>query len=453
MTVGGVSGYWTEYGYDSLGNRTSEVRHGLSGEATSTRTYAYGDGSGPNGTDSGPHTVSSVVEKTEATSTTPEVTSQDSYTYDVSGNTKTRVLAGDTQTLDWDKQGELTTVTNADGKVTSYKYDASGERILRDTPDEKTFYLPGMELHLDKSTAKVTATRYYSFGSMTVAMREADGVHFLAADHQGTAQLSIDATTGETTRRRTDPLGNARDESTSSTSGWVNDKGFVGGTVQRSTGLITLGARDYDADTGRFISADPIINYDNPQQINGYAYGNNNPVTNADPSGMCADIDCPTRPCPQCENTTPGHEPGPPRVSANAAAAGVTLEEAIGHDSAAAVKKRQAQAEVDAAKYRAVAIAKELAQIVMDELGLTDALDCFTTGALGSCGATALNVVSSLISGGPLARLASKYLIRPDKFYSVRSCMTRSRTGGGPEGRPASASARATTASRRTPRC
>lgn len=161
--MGGVSPYWTEYGYDSLGNRKSETRHGLNGAATSTRSYVYGDGSGPNGTDSGPHTVSSVTQKTDATATTPQITSQNSYTYDASGNTATRVLDGDTQSLAWDKQGELTTVTNADATVTTYKYDASGSRILRDTPDEKTFYLPGTELHYDKSTAKVTATRYYSF--------------------------------------------------------------------------------------------------------------------------------------------------------------------------------------------------------------------------------------------------------------------------------------------------
>ncbi|WP_369233805.1 HYD1 signature containing ADP-ribosyltransferase family protein [Streptomyces sp. R21] len=411
-TVGGVSPYWTEYGYDSAGNRTNEVRHGLNGEGTATRTYAYG-------ATGGPHTVSSVTEKTAATSTTPEVTSQDTYTYDASGNTKTRVLSGDTQSLDWDKTGELATVTNADGKVTSYKYDASGERILQNTPDEKTFYLPGTELHLDKATSKVTATRYYSFAGQTVAMREAGGVHFLASDHQGTAELAVDATTGETTRRRTDPFGNARDESTSSSSGWVNDKGFVGGTIQKSTGLTTLGAREYDSDTGRFISADPVINFDNPQQINGYAYGNNNPVANADPSGTCADIDCPTRPCQLCENTTPGHEPGAPKVSQNAAAAGVTLAQAIGYSSAAAVKKRAAQAEADAAKQRAIAIAKELASIVADELGITDALDCFTTGSLGSCGATAVNIVSSLISGGPIGRLASKYWYRLDKAYAL----------------------------------
>ncbi|MER5751629.1 HYD1 signature containing ADP-ribosyltransferase family protein [Streptomyces sp. NPDC002088] len=413
-TVGGTSPYWTEYGYDSIGNRTSEVRHGLNGTATSSRTYKYGEtGSGPDGSASGPHTVSSVVENTEATSTTPEVTSQDTYTYDASGSTTTRVLSGDTQTLGWDKQGELTTVTNADNSVTSYKYDAAGERILRDTPDEKTFYLPGMELHLDKSTSKVTTTRYYGFGGTTVAMREADGVHFLASDHQGTAELAVDATTGTTTRRRSDPFGNARDESSSSSSGWVNDKGFVGGTIQESTGLTTLGAREYDADTGRFISADPVVDYTDPQQINGYAYSNNNPVTFSDASGLrLAD----------CVGGWNECGPGPSKhrgaVDTHDSGGSVTDNTGGTYTEADAKADLARDAEKEA-KQRAIAIAKELGKIIADELGITDALDCFTTGSLGSCGATAANVVTSLIGGGPVGKLVSKYWYRVDKAYAL----------------------------------
>ncbi|MET7601240.1 RHS repeat-associated core domain-containing protein [Streptomyces avermitilis] len=406
-TVGGVSPYWTEYRYDSIGNRTSEVRHGLNGAGTATRSYKYGEGSGPNGANSGPHTVSSVVEKTAATSTTPEVTSQDMYTYDASGNTKTRVLSGDTQALTWDKQGELTQVTNADKTVTAYTYDGSGERLLRDTSAEKTLYLPGMELHLDKATSKVTATRYYTFGSMTVAMREADGVHFLAADHQGTAELSIDAKTGATTRRRTDPFGNTRDESSSSGSSWVNDKGFVGGTVQKSTGLTTLGAREYDSDTGRFISADPIVDYNDPQQINGYAYANNSPVSFSDASGLRL-VDC-VGGWNECGPWPSKHRGAvDTRDSGGSGAGGGTY-------TAAAAKADAARAKEDAAKQRAIAIAKELGKIIADELGITDALDCFTTGSLGACGATVANVVTSLIGGGPVGKLVSKYWYRLDK--------------------------------------
>ncbi|WP_244177207.1 hypothetical protein [Streptomyces albus] len=80
-------------------------------------------------------------------------------------------------------------------------------------------------------------------------------------------------------------------------------------------------------------------------------------------------------------------------------------------------KARKAQAKADAAKQRAIMAAKELAKIVADELGITDALDCFTTGALGSCGATAVNVVTSFV-GGMVGKLAVKYGL-PMKWHKA----------------------------------
>ncbi|MEV8248431.1 polymorphic toxin-type HINT domain-containing protein [Streptomyces rochei] len=403
--VGGVSPYWNTYTYDVTGNRTGITRHGIAGKPTSTATYTYGEG------DAGPHQLTKTVTQTEATSTTPAVTAQDTYTYDAAGNTTSRVIGGDTQTLTWDKQNDLTQVEEADGTNTNFAYDAGGARLLRDTAKDKTLYLPGMELRLDKPSKTVKATRYYSFGGQTVAQRTTDGVTYLAGDHQGTAQLAIASTDGTTQRRRMDSFGVARDQTAANPSSWVNDKGFVGGTNDETTGLVHLGAREYDPSSGRFISLDPVMNLTNSQQINGYNYGNNNPATHADPSGLCPFIDCNTRPCPQCENTTPGQEMGAPKLSQNAAAAGWTLSRALGHDSATAVKKRQQQAAKDqanAAKRRAIAVAKEIAKIIADELGITDALDCFTTGSLGACAATAVNVITSLV-GGVVGKLATKY--------------------------------------------
>ncbi|MFD6073649.1 RHS repeat-associated core domain-containing protein, partial [Amycolatopsis lurida] len=62
--------------------------------------------------------------------------------------------------------------------------------------------------------------------------------------------------------------------------------GFVGGTRNDTTGLTKLGVRDYDPSTGRFLSVDPLAEPANPQQLNGFAYSNNNPATFNDASGM-----------------------------------------------------------------------------------------------------------------------------------------------------------------------
>ncbi|WP_460633049.1 RHS repeat-associated core domain-containing protein [Leifsonia lichenia] len=46
-----------------------------------------------------------------------------------------------------------------------------------------------------------------------------------------------------------------------------------------------LGVRAYDPVLGRFVSVDPVLAPDNPQQNNGYSYAHNSPVAKSDPRG------------------------------------------------------------------------------------------------------------------------------------------------------------------------
>lgn len=175
-----------------------------------------------------------------------------------------------------------------------------------------------------------------------------------------------------------------------------------------------MGAREYDSDTGRFLSADPIIDYNDPQQINGYAYANNSPVTYSDATGLrLADCEGGWQQCGPWPHNYNKSSSG----SGGGGSGGGTGDNAI--YTPAKEKADAARAEKEAAERRAIAIAKELGGIIADELGITDALDCFTTGALGSCGKTVLNVVTSLISGGPAGRLVAKYGWRLDKAAAV----------------------------------
>ncbi|MEV5493031.1 polymorphic toxin-type HINT domain-containing protein [Streptomyces bobili] len=308
--IGGQDPYWTSFTYDAVGNRKTETQHQtVAGPTTDTvRTYTAPQ--------PGKHSLPGVAQtgtqgRTEA------------YTYDASGNTETRTFTqGTTTTVDqdlvWDDEGHLRTVAES-GKTTSYTYDSEGQRLTRTDSSGTTLYLPGgNELFVDK-TGKVTGTRYYGAGTQPIAMRTSGKLTFLLADHHGTTttQVTADATQA-ITRRKTGIFGTPRGGQFTP---WVGDKGFVGGTKDADTGLTHLGAREYDPAIGRFISVDPVMALENSQQIHGYTYGNNNPVTVSDPSGLCPDIDCPTRPGPGYENTTPGHKPGPPKKSANTIAA------------------------------------------------------------------------------------------------------------------------------------
>jgi RHS repeat-associated protein len=94
----------------------------------------------------------------------------------------------------------------------------------------------------------------------------------------------VDSSTLAVTKRRQLPFGGPR----GAASTFPGERGFVGGTQDASTGLTHLGAREYDPDTGRFISVDPVLSAGDPQQLNGYTYSDNNPVTLSDPSGLIA---------------------------------------------------------------------------------------------------------------------------------------------------------------------
>lgn len=114
-------------------------------------------------------------------------------------------------------------------------------------------------------------------------MRQSGGaVTWLSQDHQATTMLAINSVTLETTRRRFLPFGGER----GGVVDFLRKKGFVGGTIDAAAGLTTLGARQYDPGLGRFLSVDPLMDLSDPQQMHGYAYANNNPVTFSDPSGL-----------------------------------------------------------------------------------------------------------------------------------------------------------------------
>jgi len=262
--IGGVAPYATSYTYDAAGNRTRETKHAWGGAQQSVRDYTYPAAGGKQ-----PHALQSV--------------GADLFAYDAAGNTTRRKVGAADQSLVWDAEGNLESVTEA-GKVTSFVYDADGDRLIRKTPTDATLYIDDMELRLDLAKNTVEQTRYYTIGGKPVAVRTADNqVSFLAADHQGTAQAAVRASSGELAVRRTTPFGEDRG---SPPAWWPGQRGFVGGGQDATTGLVHLGAREYDPKNGRFLSVDPVIDETDSQQLNGYAYASNSPITMSDPDGQ-----------------------------------------------------------------------------------------------------------------------------------------------------------------------
>ncbi|MFJ5043197.1 RHS repeat domain-containing protein [Streptomyces sp. NPDC088719] len=124
----------------------------------------------------------------------------------------------------------------------------------------------------------------------------ANKLFYLAGDQHGTSSLAIASDTQAVTKRYLTAFGVERAGAVGS---WVDDRSFLGKTRDRSTGLTHLDAREYDAELGRFISVDSLLETEKHQSLAGYGYAENNPVTLSDPTGLgsfsCTmGVDCPT---------------------------------------------------------------------------------------------------------------------------------------------------------------
>ncbi|MFK0180579.1 RHS repeat-associated core domain-containing protein [Streptomyces xanthochromogenes] len=294
-TVGGPAAYWTSYDYDITGNRKTLTQHDVSDDTTkdvtTTQTFAPAGQANQPTTDAntgggtgGAHALLST------TSSGPGNPGASSYQYDATGNTTAITTTAGTTSLTWNAEGKLASTTaTGDTGNTSYVYDASGNQLIRRDPNKTTLSIGADELTLDAATNTVHDTRTYAMPNGITAIRTAAGLAWQIADSSGTATLALDYKTLAETRRPADPFGNPRGTQPSA---WAGDHGFVGGTQNTATGLTHLGAREYQPSTGRFISADPILDAAQPQQWNAYAYSNNNPTNLSDPTGLRPDGSC-----------------------------------------------------------------------------------------------------------------------------------------------------------------
>ncbi|MET9675854.1 ricin-type beta-trefoil lectin domain protein [Streptomyces sp. NPDC006482] len=176
--------------------------------------------------------------------------------------------------------------------TTTFVYDADGNQLVRRNPGRTTLTLGTDELTVDTASTATpkpqTGIRTYPIPGGMAIVRTGAGTAAGAfvvqvADHHGTDGLAVDLSTLAATRRVSDPFGNPRGAQPAT---WAGGKGFVGGSKDTATGLTNLGARQYQPTTGRFISADPLLDTADPQSWNGYAYADNNPATNSDPDGL-----------------------------------------------------------------------------------------------------------------------------------------------------------------------
>ena len=178
--------------------------------------------------------------------------------YDDNGNMTQRVDAdGIVWSQRWTVENMLARATSGKGSEDlGFFYDGDSQLVLRrDYRRGHDIVQLGRQFQHNLSTD--VETRHYAFAGSLVAMRESTEVSFFLRDHLGSTITTLWASGLVRSDRRYKPWGELRWE----TAGSLTPTGYQF-TSQRwddVLGLYDYNARYYDAETGRFISADSLV--------------------------------------------------------------------------------------------------------------------------------------------------------------------------------------------------
>ncbi|MCL6613532.1 MAG: RHS repeat-associated core domain-containing protein [Firmicutes bacterium] len=103
----------------------------------------------------------------------------------------------------------------------------------------------------------------------------------IISDHLGSVRLVVDVATGQVVQRMEyDEFGNVILD----TNPGFQPFGFAGGSYEQRTKLVHLGIRDYEANTGRWTTKDPIKFVNNITNV--FVYSSNDPINFIDLNGF-----------------------------------------------------------------------------------------------------------------------------------------------------------------------
>ncbi|NOY45880.1 MAG: RHS repeat-associated core domain-containing protein, partial [Deltaproteobacteria bacterium] len=242
---------WAEYEYDANGNRTRTVDD--RGERSAS--YTTGDRLASYG----PAT----------------------YEHGAWGQRTARTAAGQTTRYAYDALGRLRRVTLPDGTEIAYLYDGLGRRVgkRRDGALVQGFLYAGNRVVAEVgSDGSVRSVFVYATRANVPDYLVRDGVAYrIVADSRGSPRLVVNTRTNEVVQRIDyDPWGRVLQD----TNPGFQPFGFAGGVYDPDTGLVHMGLRDYDPETGRFLARDPFLFAGGSANL--YAYVLNDPVNYID---------------------------------------------------------------------------------------------------------------------------------------------------------------------------
>ena len=241
-----------QYGYDANGNRTSRK---FGTNPADTASYDSQD----------------------------RLVQQGSVTYQF--NAAGYLTQRGSDTFQYSVRGELVQAT-VGGQTVTYSYDGLGRRVGRTDASGTYQYLYGnpdnlLQITATRDPASVRTILYYDEGGRLLAFQRGGTWYYVASDYIGTPRVVSDANGTAVKSLEYDGFGRVLSDSNPT---FDLPIGFAGGVVDKVTGLMRFGFRDYDPEAGRWTARDPVL-FDG-HQGNLYVYASNNPIQLVDPWGL-----------------------------------------------------------------------------------------------------------------------------------------------------------------------
>jgi RHS repeat-associated protein len=293
-TAASSTSYRYTYTYDPLGNITAN-----STGSGSSNTYVYGATGYANA-----DAVTSIGNGT-ATST---------LTYDNNGNL-TAYGASSTYAYDYWNRMTQAVVNNS---TSTYGYDTGWSRVFQTVGNSTTIYPNNFYSVINTTngaTTTATTTAYIYGGDTLLASIDSQLIngtatgtpttHYIHPDILGSTNYVSDANMNVLAANDYFPYGALRINSGT----YVSQRQYVGQFTDSQTSLSYLNSRYFDSTRGQFLSQEPIFlnigdpgrvsqlaqldqqtYLGDPQQLNAYSYGRDNPIARKDPNGRFAQV-------------------------------------------------------------------------------------------------------------------------------------------------------------------
>ncbi|HVN79874.1 MAG TPA: RHS repeat-associated core domain-containing protein, partial [Terriglobia bacterium] len=281
-TLGGTIDTYN-YGYDATGRLETVSRNG---SLISTYTYDANSNRLSARRTTNPEPLTAYTyDNQDRLIASASGTNSCSFAYTANGELQTKTCGTQTTTYTYDVLGNLRRMILPDGTQIDYVIDGQNRRIGKKVNGLMVQgWLYGSQLapvaELDGNNSIISIYVYGSKANVPDYMVRSGGSYRIISDHLGSPRLVLNSTTGAMAEQIDyDEFGNV----TNDTNPGFQPFGFAGGLYDSQTKLVRFGARDYDPETGRWTSKDPISFAGGDANL--YEYTFDDPINLLDPSG------------------------------------------------------------------------------------------------------------------------------------------------------------------------